>query len=222
PDGAPWRVAVAGDAATIPARAVVLAGDAPGAADLVRELAPRLAALLAPIPYPPVVVAALGFGPAGRERLPRGFGVLIPRPEGFRSLGVLWDSHLFPGRGPKGHLLLRAMLGGATDPGAAALDDEEVVRQVRADLRRLFGVGDEPVFREIVRWPRAIPQYELGHAARVRAVEAELAAFSARSPGLFLAGSFLHGIAFGKAARAGAEAGAQAGAISARLAAARR
>jgi len=55
----------------------------------------------------------------------------------------------------------------------------------------------------VVRWPRAIPQYELGHLERVARIERELDAL----PGLFMAGNALHGVAFGKAAAAGARAG---------------
>ena len=48
----------------------------------------------------------------------------------------------------------------------------------------------EPAFRLVRRWPRAIPQYELGHGRfveRAREIERSL-------PGLRLAGNFLGGI----------------------------
>ena len=209
--GAPWRVTVAGDREPLLARAVVLACEAKIAAGLVRDAAPRIAAAIEPLYYPPVIVVALGFGSETLRRVPRGFGALIPRPEGFRILGVLWDTHLFPGRSPTGRLLMRTMLGGATDPEVAQLEDAELVRAVRADLKRLLGVDEIPVFREIIRWPRAIPQYELGHGARVREVESAVAELGTRQPGLHFAGNFLFGIAFAKAAQAGATAGTRAG-----------
>ena len=90
------------------------------------------------------------------------------------------------------------------------LSDDELVDVARADLARLFGLTGadaEPVFREVVRWPRAIPQYELGHLARVARVEHGLAAVTADRPGLFLAGNYLHGVAFSKAAVSGLTAG---------------
>jgi protoporphyrinogen/coproporphyrinogen III oxidase len=205
-----WRIAVAGDGEAVPADAVVLACEAWRARPLLLPFAPSLARALEPIPHPPVIVAALGFGAEARARTPHGFGALIARPEGFRILGVLWDTHLFAGRSPDGHILMRAMLGGAVDSEAAALDDAQVLQAVRGDLRRLLGIEEPPLFSEIVRWPRAIPQYEIGHGDRVAEAESALAELSARHPGLELAGNYLHGIAFGKAARAGEEAGVRA------------
>src|SRR3990172_257221 len=96
------------------------------------------------------------------------------------------------------------MLGGAVDPEAGLADEAAAGAWTRADLRRLLGIAAPPVFTHVQRWERAIPQYELGHADRVRRIEAE----AARQPGLFLAGNALHGVAFGKAAAAGLAAGA--------------
>ena len=55
-------------------------------------------------------------------------------------------------------------------------------------------------------WSKAIPQYELGHGAKVVKIEAELT----RTPGLYLAGNALYGPSFGKAAARGAACGREA------------
>jgi oxygen-dependent protoporphyrinogen oxidase len=188
---------------TLQADAVVLAAEAASSSRLVAGSAPRLAAELAAIDCPPIAVVALAFDAAAARRVPRGFGVLVPRGEGRRVLGVLWDSHMFPGRSPEGTLLVRAMLGGAVDREAGLADEADLLAWTRDDLRQLLGIEAPPVFTRVVRWERAIPQYELGHAERVRRIEAEVA----RQPGLFLAGTALHGVAFGKAAAAGLAAG---------------
>ena len=166
-------------------------------------MAETLSSLLAGIDYPPVTVVALGYGPEAASSVPKGFGVLVPRGEGLRSLGCLWDSHIFPNRAPDGGLLLRVMVGGAVDPPAASLDEGELVALVRDELERLLGLVAEPRHCRVIRWPRAIPQYEIGHPRRVRAVTGCLAEI----PGLFLAGNALSGVAFGKAAAAGVAAG---------------
>jgi oxygen-dependent protoporphyrinogen oxidase len=194
------------------AHALVLACEAWSAARMVSDLAPGLANVLSQIAYPPVAVVALGFEAAAARAVPRGFGVLIPRGEGYRVLGVLWDSYIFPGRSPDGTLLARAMLGGAVDPEAGAADPATLVEWTRADLRRLLAIDGAPVFTHVHRWERAIPQYELGHRDRVRRIESEIN----RQPGLFLAGNALHGVAFGKAAAAGLAAGDAAAAFVAR------
>ena len=208
-DGAAWRLALS-DGEALAADAVVLAGESFAAADLLRDLAPDVATELRGIATPPVTVVGLGYGPAALAKAPKGFGALIERGQGIRILGVLWDTHLFPERSPDGTLLMRCMIGGATDTASGHLSDDELVDVARADLARLFGLTGadaEPVFREVVRWPRAIPQYELGHLARVARVEHGLAAVTADRPGLFLAGNYLHGVAFSKAAVSGLTAG---------------
>ncbi|RMG47609.1 MAG: protoporphyrinogen oxidase [Acidobacteria bacterium] len=181
------------------ADAVVVATEPWAAAPLLRPLSPEAARELDGITCPPVLVVALGYHGDAAPGIPRGFGVLVPRGEGLRILGCLFDTYLFPGRSPERHLLLRAMLGGAVDPEIAGADDAALVATVREDLRRLAGITATPVFVSITRWPRAIPQYELGHLDRVRRIEERLS----RWPALALAGNGLHGIAFGKAAAAG-------------------
>jgi oxygen-dependent protoporphyrinogen oxidase len=204
--GAGFRVFVEGDAEPIPADAVVAAGEAFANAELIAAVAPDAAAALREIETPPVAVVALGYPPAAAAAFPTGFGVLIARDQGYRILGCIWDSQLFPGRSPDGHLLVRAMLGGAVDPEAVALDDDALLELVTGELARIFKIGAAPVFSHIARWPRAIPQYDLGHVARVRRIENEVR----RVPGLFLAGNALHGVAFAKSAVTGILAGSDA------------
>ncbi len=194
-----WELRVADRSEPIPADAVVFSGEPWAMAPLLRPHGAELADRLDGILCPPVTVMALGFGPQALDKAPVGFGVLIPRGEGFRILGCLWETHLFPGRSPHGRLLVRVMLGGAVDPEVTYLPDDELVSTVRDDLKRLMNIGEPPIFQRIVRWPRAIPQYELGHLDRVAAIEWDLG----RLPGLFIAGNAMHGIAFAKAATTG-------------------
>ncbi len=196
-----FRLSVEGE--QIEADAVILACEAWVSAGLLASVAPVAAASLGEITYPPVAVVALGYGEQAVSQLPRGFGVLIPRGEGYRSLGFLWDSFIFSGRSADGTLLLRAMLGGAVDPAVAGEDEEGLLAIVESEVQRLFGISTTPLFKHVHRWERAIPQYELGHLELARIVERELAGI----PGLFLAGNALHGIAFAKAAAAGLKAG---------------
>ena len=198
-----WEISVGGDGTTITADAIILAADSAAAASLLREHSGPLAADLAAIHCPPVGVVALGYGPEGRKRIPTGFGVLIARGEGFRMLGNLWDSHLYPGRCPDGHVLIRAMYGGGVDPQAGTLTPGELATLARAEVARLYGIEAAPCFEQVVQWPRAIPQYELGHSARVTRIDEMTAAL----PGMFITGSALHGVAFPAAAAHGVQTG---------------
>jgi oxygen-dependent protoporphyrinogen oxidase len=202
-EGPEGRFLVNVDDESVPADAVVLAVEPWAAAELLDPLRPEAARRLAEIETPPVSVVALGFGPESFDRVPRGFGVLIPRGEGYRTLGVLWDTHLFPGRSPEGRLLVRAMLGGAVDPSAAEAPPAQQISLCRRELAALFGLTADPVFEHVAVWPRAISQYTLGHLDRVAEVEGRLAEPLA----LHIAGNGLHGIAFAKAAVRGLETG---------------
>lgn len=201
-----WAIHVRGDGDPFVADAVVLACEARTSARLLEALCPASVEPLRTIPYPPAVVVSLGYEREAAYRVPNGFGVLVPRGERLRMLGCVWDSRLFSGRSPADTVLVRAILGGATDPDALTMDDEDAVGSVCYDLRRLLGITAPPVLRHVVRWPNAIPQYEVGHARRVADIEAAMAGL----PGLFLAGNALHGIAFGKAASTGWLAGERA------------
>lgn len=197
-----WRVHVAGDGEPIPADAVVLAGEAWAMGGLLASVDAPAADALTGIPTPPVTVVALGFRQRDCATLPPGFGALVPRGEGLRLLGTLWDSQIFARRSPEGFVLVRALYGGAVDPDAARLDDQELTRLARDELRRLVGMTAPPELVRVIRWPRAIPQYEIGHERRVEAVERACET----NPGLFVAGNALHGVAFAKAAECGVRA----------------
>lgn len=198
-----WEVVVEGDGVPIRADGVILAGEPWAMAALVRPLDHAAAAELEAIPCPPIAVVALGFAPGAAERIPAGFGVLIARDEGFRMLGNLWESHLYPGRSPEGHVLVRAMLGGAVDPDIGALSDDVVLQLAREEVARLYGITDPPVHVRIERVARAIPQYLLGHGERVARIERALACF----PNLDATGFGLRGVAFADAASDGVTVG---------------
>ena len=185
-----YRVRLVGGE-TIDADAVVLAAGAPASSRMVRALDAPLADVLAAMPTAPMAVVALGYAAA---RLPRpldGFGFLVPRSEGLRTLGVLWDSSVYPGRAPGGHVLMRAMIGGATDPGILALDDEAIVAAVRADLQVTMGIHVVPDVVRVFRHALGIPQYTVGHLDRLARAERRLEGL----PGVVLAGNAYRGVA---------------------------
>ncbi|HEX5720223.1 MAG TPA: protoporphyrinogen oxidase [Thermoanaerobaculia bacterium] len=145
---------------------------------------------LAEIPYAPVSLVSTGWRREDVAHPLDGFGFLAPRKEGLRVLGVLFPSEIFPGRAPAGHVVLTAFAGGRTDPEVATWEDDRLMSEVLGELRRTVGVRGEPVISTIRRWPRAIPQYELGHGRFLEmAREAESAL-----PGLRIGGNFLRGV----------------------------
>ncbi len=184
-----YRVHLAGGE-SFPAEAVVLAFPSRSASGVIAALDPQAARELAGIPSAPVMVVHLGFDEGAMGGPPGGFGFLVPRDEGIRILGTIWTSSVFPGRAPPGKVLLTTMVGGAHDPEALGLSDAEVLGAVRGDLGRTMGLSAEPVFQRIFRHEWGIPQYTLGHPARLAAIEERLKAH----PGLWVAGNSYRGI----------------------------
>lgn len=201
-NGDAWRVGVRGGE-SIDADAVVLSGEPWQTAPLVAALDGDAATALRGIAGPPVSVVNLGFAEQDAAGVPIGFGVLIGRGEGVRALGHLWESRFYPGRSPAGHVLIRAMFGGAMDRPIGDLDESELVALARAETQRLYGVTAAPVFVHVTRLAAAIPQYTMGHAERVARVERAAEAM----PGLFVTGSGLHGVSFADAAAHGVACG---------------
>lgn len=186
------RYAVSTTAGTIEADAVVLSGPASESSTVLSGLDPVLGALLQTIPTAPLAVVCLGYDTqdiASQCDL-AGFGFLVPRTEGVRILGALWETSNYRNRAPANKTLLRVMIGGARDRQAVSLSDGELLQVVAQDLARTMGVSAAPEFVRIIRHPRGIPQYVKGHLAKVRRIDTMLEAHA----GLFLAGNSYRGV----------------------------
>ncbi len=171
---------------------VISAAPAHAAAAYLASLDEDAAAAFGEIPYPSLDVVCLGFR---REQVAHplaGFGFLVPRGEEKTILGALWTSSIFPGRSPKAHVLVRAMVGGMLEPQVAGWDLDQVLATVRQDLRDVIGIekGAEPVFQKVFRHPKAIPQYHVGHSS----LQERIQAGETRHPGFFATGNALRGI----------------------------
>jgi oxygen-dependent protoporphyrinogen oxidase len=129
-----------------------------------------------------------------------GFGMLIPRIEGFKILGTIFSSSLFPNRAPAGHLLVTTYVGGERQPELASLPAEKLIGLVCEDLRELLGVKGSPVFHNITFYPQAIPQYNVGYGK----FKLLLDEFESKAPGVFFAGHIRDGVSLGDSIVAGA------------------
>ncbi len=175
---------------SISADAVVVAVPSPRAQTILADLDGNLSATVGEIRTAGLAVVALAFQASAMGGAPKGFGFLVPRGAGPRILGCLWDSSIFPGRAPEGQVLLRAMIGGAHDPGAVGEEEGTLISHVRSDLETTMGLKAEPLFFRIYRWPLGIGQYTVGHGGRMEAIQTRLE----ERPGLWIAGSSFHGI----------------------------
>jgi protoporphyrinogen/coproporphyrinogen III oxidase len=122
-----------------------------------------------------------------------GFGFLIPRTEKVRTLGTVWNSSLFPGRAPAGHVLLTSFVGGASDLEAVLLSEAEIASLVHREIAPILQIRAVPSFSQVTVYRKALPQYNLGHSERLLTMRKAQEAV----PGLFLTGNYLSGPAIG-------------------------
>jgi oxygen-dependent protoporphyrinogen oxidase len=174
-----------------PADAVVLACPAHQQASLLADVDADLGERVGQIPYNRIAVVALGYRQADVPMSLDGFGFIAPQRLRRDVLGVQWCSSIYPGRAPEGAVLLRAMCGGWHRAEMVGWDDDRLVRSLRAELRLAMNITAAPIYTRIIRWDRAIPQYHVGHLARVAWIEERLRSL----PGLFLGGNAYHGVA---------------------------
>lgn len=202
PDGAAWRVGVAGGAA-LSADGVVITVPAGPAADLVRPHAGRVATLLAAIPYASVAMISLAVPRHAIDRELDASGFLVPRVEGRTVTACSWTSSKWPHLAGPGTVWLRASVGRDGDEAALALGDDALLDAVLADLADLMALRGRPTETRVTRWDQSLPQYRPGHLDRVAAIETELASVA---PSLAIAGAALRGLGVPACIRQGADA----------------
>lgn len=187
------------DGSTQAAEGVILAAPAYDAGDLIQELDPSLAADLLAIPYTSTATISLAYS---QDDLPRpldGYGYVIPRREGRRALACTWTSTKFPHRAPQGYALVRVFVGRAGHEDQMPWDEPSLLALAQEELALTLGITAEPALSRVFRWERAMPQYNLGHPARLERIEAALKDW----PGLALAGNGYRGIGIPDCIRSG-------------------
>jgi oxygen-dependent protoporphyrinogen oxidase len=184
-----WRIQT--DSDTFDATDVVLTCPSTEQARLLQTTDPGLSSLVSEIVYTPIAVALMGYREADTAGPLDGFGYIAPQRSQRDALGVQWCSSIFPERAPPGFVLWRVLCGGMSRPDLLEWSDEFLLRILHEELEFTMGVRAAPVFTRLIRWPQAIPQYRIGHPARVSAIMTAAKAH----PGLWLGGNAYHGVA---------------------------
>ena len=172
---------------------LVIATPARAASSFIAPISDELSGLLDEIDYPPLAIISLAYDESTVMTKLDGFGFLVPPSEQMNILGCVWNSSLFEGRAPEGKALVTAFIGGARNPDAARLADDDLGSMAHRELQRVLGISSAPQVVTITRYERSIPQYNLGHFARVLKIEALLAGL----PRFRIIGNYLHGVSTG-------------------------
>jgi oxygen-dependent protoporphyrinogen oxidase len=184
------RVSDRGRSDEIATPAIVLAMPAHAARAPLASLSPRLAEVVAAIPYVPVTLVYLGYPREAWPSPPPAYGFLCPEAERFHVLGAVFSSAVFPHTTRDDAILVSVRVGGTRQADLVALPDQDLVELCHTDLATLFAIRGRPGFAHVVRHAHALPQYTLGHAARV----AEIDAAEGTHPGLFVTGNAYRGL----------------------------
>jgi protoporphyrinogen/coproporphyrinogen III oxidase len=195
-----WRVRLCGGE-EFTAEAVVSALPAYAAAPLLQQTASQLGSLLAAIEHAPMAVVSSAYNRTEVRHPLDGFGFMVPRREGLRTICTFWNSSLFPGKAPEG-MVLMTTFAGVEEVGLTEASDDELAQALEAENAKILGITGASLDRAVWKYPRALPQYNVGHAQRVRRIREALGGL----PGLFLAGNYLTGRSIGDCADSGFQA----------------
>ncbi|MFF1513671.1 protoporphyrinogen oxidase [Streptomyces sp. NPDC058305] len=187
--GSAWRIVAGGR--VLHADAVVLAVPAPAAAALLRAEAPAAATELAAVEYASMALVTLAYRRADAT-LPEGSGFLVPPVDGhtikastFASRKWGWIAERNPDL-----TVLRTSVGRYGETEVLGRPDDDLVRVSRHDLREATGLDAEPVETRVTRWDDGLPQYPVGHHARVARVREHVG----RLPDLAVCGAAYDGV----------------------------
>ncbi|TDU75377.1 protoporphyrinogen oxidase [Streptomyces sp. KS 21] len=187
-----WRVVTGAE--VIDADAVVLAVPAGPAARLLDGHAPAAAAELRTVEYASMALVTMAFR---RSELPAvitgggASGFLVPPVDGRTIKASTFSSNKWAWAGADpGLFLLRTSVGRYGDEGDLGREDSELVEVSLRDLGEAVGLAARPVASTVTRWDGGLPQYPVGHLARVARIRGAVAAL----PGLAVCGALYDGV----------------------------
>jgi protoporphyrinogen/coproporphyrinogen III oxidase len=175
---------------SLEADSIILATPSFITAKIVEEIDPKLSEILLTIPYVSSATVSLAYRRSQIRHPLDGFGFIIPRREKRKIMASTWTSVKFNHRAPESHVLLRAFVGGANHEQLVGLDDDEMLRIIREELKDIMGVEGDPILTKIYRWEKSMPQYLVGHLEKVARIEER----TNLQPGFYLTGCAYNGI----------------------------
>jgi protoporphyrinogen/coproporphyrinogen III oxidase len=177
---------------------VVIATPSTIAAELLGETSPSSARELTDIPYASTGVVLLVYPEDSQAELPRGTGFVVPRGKAPMTAST-WISSKWPDEAFGTRAVVRCYVGGVGAEDILDADDADLIEGCARHLAAIVPLPPEPEHAAVVRWPKAMPQYEVGHldlVARIR---------DALSGGIFVTGQAYDGVGIPDCVRAAGE-----------------
>lgn len=120
-----------------------------------------------------------------------GSGFLVPRKEGRNITACTWTSTKWLHTSPEDRVLLRCYLGRTGDEQNVMLPDKELIELVLKDMKEIMGITAKPLFTEITRHMKSMPQYPVGHLEAIAILKNEL---HIKFPGIHIIGAGFEGV----------------------------
>lgn len=182
---------------------VILATPASVTAKLLQDVAPEAAATVSEIPYASSAVVAMIVNRSDIGTRMDGFGLVVPSSQGRAALAISYSSNKYPGRTPDGEVLLRVFLGGALRPDVVDWSDSDLLQAATIEVREILSwTGSQPNWQAVIRWKNAMPQYLVGHVAKIQRLHEQLAGL----PTLQLCGAAYEGVGIPQCVRSARQA----------------
>lgn len=185
--GSRFVVSTDGELGEVQAEAVVLATPAFVSASVLERAAPAAAAALAGIGYMSTAVVLLVYAPGTGGTLPEATGFVVPSGKAPMTAATFL-SRKWPSAAHGDRAVVRCFVGGAGAEDLLDASDGDIVEAVARHLAAVLELPSNPEATAVVRWPSAMPQYEVGHLERVVTIEASL------PPGVFVVGNAYRGV----------------------------
>ncbi|WP_409068286.1 protoporphyrinogen oxidase [Bacillus velezensis] len=138
-----------------------------------------------------VANVALGFPEGAVKMEHEGTGFVISRNSDFSITACTWTNKKWPHAAPEGKTLLRAYVGKAGDESIVDLSDNEIIKIVMEDLKKVMKMNGEPEMTCVTRWNESMPQYHVGHKERIKELRDAL---KASYPGVYATGASFEGV----------------------------
>ncbi|HEY9788416.1 MAG TPA: protoporphyrinogen oxidase [Candidatus Obscuribacterales bacterium] len=196
-----WRLQLE-EGETLTADGIVAAVPAYAAAHLLKNVSGELSQALERIEYASSCVINFIFDRRQIAHDLDGFGFVVPAREKKGIIAGGFSSVKFKGRAPDNKVVLRAFLGGALQNELLSHSDDKLIERALNDLDFYLGISGQPEYVRLVRWPRSMAQYAVGHLSLVSQIES----LARELPGLYLSGSAYRGVGIPDCIRAGQDA----------------
>ncbi|GAU33321.1 hypothetical protein TSUD_165860 [Trifolium subterraneum] len=202
-----WSITCASNKKTQDVDAVIVTAPLDNVKDIriTKRGTPFTLNFLPEVTYLPLSVLITTFKKENVKRPLEGFGVLVPSKEeqnGFKTLGTLFSSMMFPDRAPSDMHLYTTFIGGTRNRELARASTDELKNIVTSDLRKLLGAEGEPTFVNHFFWSKGFPLYGHNYGSVLEAIDK----MEKGLPGFYYAGNHRGGLSVGRAIASGCKA----------------